>query len=183
MKNVFVILFFVLLLLPLTLAIIATIIGIDLMKFFGWLGDEIGFVFVMVLWTYITVNFAWNVNKDAFEFETNPLKESGDSGFFICFGVIYSLLIIVLPVWLSQDPFNLDVLTGFPIVLLAFGILILAIFTYITAKRAFFKKPSRRLIFLMRISLINSWFLGIIVSLAALFIISIVLGGGIGISV
>lgn len=183
MKNVFGILIFVLILLPLTLAIIATIIGIDLMKVFGWLGDEIGFVFVMVLWTYITVNFAWNVNKDAFEFETNPLKKSGDSGFFICFGVIYSLLIIVLPVWLSQDPFNLDVLTGFPIVLLAFGILILAIFTYISAKRAFFKKPSRRLIFLMRISLINSWLLGIIVSLAALFIISIVSGGGIGISV
>ena len=137
----------------------------------------------MGLWIYITVYFAWNFNKDAFEFEANPLKKSRDSGFFICFGVIYTLLIIVLPVWLSQDPFNLDVLTGFPIVLLAFGILILAIFTYRTTKRAFLKKPSRRLIFLMRISLINSWFLGILVALSALFIISIVSGGGIGISV
>ena len=97
MKNVFGILIFVLILLPLILAIIATIIGIDLMEVFGWLGDEIGFVFVMVLWTYITVYFAWNVDKDAFEFDANPLKKSGDSGFFICFGVIYSLLIIVLP--------------------------------------------------------------------------------------
>ena len=79
-----------------------------------------------------------------------------------------------MPVWLSQDPFNLDVLTGFPVVLLAFGILILAIFTYRTTKRAFLKKPSRRLIFLMRISLINSWFLGILVALAVLFIIFII---------
>ena len=83
----------------------------------------------------------WNFNKDAFEFEANPLKKSRDSTLsWICFGVIYTLLIIVLPVWLSQDPFNLDVLTGFPIVLLAFGILILAIFTYRTTKRAFLKK-------------------------------------------
>ena len=67
MKNVFGIL--VLILLPLTLAIIATIIGIDLMKVFGWLGDEIGFVFVMVLWTIVLLNL---------------------TDFFICFGVIYS---------------------------------------------------------------------------------------------
>ena len=183
MKNILGKLFLVLILLPITAAIFATFMGIDLMGSFGWLGDEIGFVYIMVLWTYITVYLAWNVNKDAFEFEANPLKKSRDSGFFICFGVIYTLLIIVLPVWLSQDPFNLDVLTGFPVVLLAFGILILAIFTYRTTKRAFLKKPSRRLIFLMRISLINSWFLGILVALAAFFIISIVSGGGIGISV
>ena len=157
---------------------------IDLMASFGWLGDEIGFVFIMVLWTFITVYLAWNVNKQAFEFETEtPLKKSGNLGFLIYFGVIYSLLFIALPVWLSQDPFKLDLLKEFPIVVLAFGILILAIFTYRTTKRAFLKKPSRRLIFLMRISLINSWFLGILVALAVLFIISIVLGGGIGISV
>ena len=97
MKNVFGILIFVLILLPLILAIIATIIGIDLMEVFGWLGDEIGFVFVMVLWTYITVYFAWNVNKDAFEFDANSLKKSGDLGFFICFGVIYSCLLYTSP--------------------------------------------------------------------------------------
>ena len=154
------------------------------MASFGWLGDEIGFVFIMVLWTFITVYLAWNVNKQAFEFETEtPLKKSGNLGFLIYFGVIYSLLFIALPVWLSQDPFKLDILKEFPIVLLAFGILILAIFTYRYTKRAFLKKPSRRLIFLMRISLINSWFLGILVALAAFFIISIVSGGGIGISV
>ena len=150
----------------------------DLMMSFGWLGDEIGFVFIMVLWIFITVYLAWNVNKQAFEFETEtPLKKSGNLGFLIYFGVIYSLLFIALPVWLSQDPFKLDILMGFPIVLLAFGILILAIFTYRITKRAFLKKPSRRLIFLMRISLINSWFLGILVALAVLFIIFI-LGGG-----
>ena len=153
--------------------------AIDLMGSFGWLGDEIGFVFIMVLWTCTTVYLAWNVNKKAFEFETeNPLKKSGNLGFLICFGAIYSLLFIALPVWLSQDPFKLDILKEFPIVLLAFGILILAIFTYRITKRAFLKKPSRRLIFLMRISLINSWFLGILVALAALFIISIIVGGG-----
>ena len=40
------------------------------MMSFGWLGDEIGFVFIMVLWIFITVYLAWNVNKQAFEFET-----------------------------------------------------------------------------------------------------------------
>ena len=178
MKNILGKLFLVLILLPITAAIFATFMGIDLMGSFGWLGDEIGFVYIMVLWTYITGYLAWNWNKEAFEFEANPLRKSGDLGLFICFGVIYSLLFIALPVWLSQDPFKLDILKEFPIVLLAFGILILAIFTYRITKRAFLKKPSRRLIFLMRISLINSWFLGILVALAALFIISIIVGGG-----
>ena len=152
---------------------------IDLMGSFGWLGDEIGFVFIMVLWTCITVYLAWNVNKQAFEFETeNPLKQSGNLGFFICFGIIYSLLFIALPVWLSQDPFKLDILGEFLVVLLALAILIVLIFTYKTTKREILKKPTRQLVFLMRISLIHLWFLGILVSLAVLFIITIALGGG-----
>ena len=153
--------------------------AIDLMGSFGWLGDEIGFVFIMVLWTCITVYLAWNVNKQAFEFETeNPLKQSGNLGFFICFGIIYSLSFIALPVWLSQDPFNLGIVKEFLVVLLAIAILILVVFTYKITKRELLKKPTRRLVFLMRISLIHLWFLGILVSLAALFIISIILGGG-----
>ena len=167
-----------------TAANITTIIGIDLMGSFGWLGDEIGFVFVMVLWTCITGYLAWNINKQAFEFETeNPLKKSGNLGFLICFGAIYSLLFIALPVWLSQDPFNLDIVGEFIVVLLALTILILLIFTYKITKREILKKPTRRLVFLMRISLIHLWFLGILISLAVLFIISITLGGGVGISV
>lgn len=167
-----------------TEANITTIIGIDLMGNSGWLGDEIGFVFVMVLWTCITGYLAWNINKQAFEFETeNPLKKSGNLGFLICFGAIYSLLFIALPVWLSQDPFNLDIVGEFIVVLLALTILILLIFTYKITKREILKKPTRRLVFLMRISLIHLWFLGILVSLAVLFIISITLGGGVGISV
>ena len=149
------------------------------MMSFGWLGDEIGFVFIMVLWTFITVYLAWNVNKKAFEFETEtPLKKSGNLRFLIYFGVIYSLLFIALPVWLSQDPFKLDILGEFLVVLLALAILILLIFTYKTTKRKILKKPTRQLVFLMRISLIHLWFLGILVSLAALFIITIALGGG-----
>ena len=152
---------------------------IDLMGSFGWLGDEIGFVFIMVLWTCTTVYLAWNVNKKAFEFETeNPLKKSGNLGFLICFGAIYSLLFIALPIWLSQDPFNLDIVGELIVVLLALTILILLIFTYRISKREILKKPTRRLVFLMRISLIHLWFLGILVSLAVLFIISIILGGG-----
>jgi hypothetical protein len=167
-----------------TEANITTIIGIDLMGSSGWLGDEIGFVFVMVLWTCITGYLVWNINKQAFEFETeNPLKKSGNLGFLICFGAIYSLLFIALPVWLSQDPFNLDIVGEFIVVLLALTILILLIFTYKITKREILKKPTRRLVFLMRISLIHLWFLGILVSLAVLFIISITLGGGVGISV
>ncbi len=179
MKNILGKLFLVLILLPITAAIFATFMGIDLMGSFGWLGDEIGFVYIMVLWTYITVYLAWNVNKDDFEFETeNPLKKSGNLGFLICFGAIYSLLFIALPVWLSQDPFNLDIVGEFIVVLLAITILILLIFTYRISKREILKKPTRRLVFLMRISLIHLWFLGILVSLAVLFIISIILGGG-----
>jgi len=152
---------------------------IDLMGSFGWLGDEIGFVFIMVLWTCATVYLAWNVNKKAFEFETeNPLKKSGNLGFLICFGAIYSLLFIALPVWLSQDPFNLDIVGEFIVVLLALTILILLVFTYRISRREILKKPTRRLVFLMRISLIHLWFLGILVSLAVLFIISIIIGGG-----
>ena len=71
----------------------------------------------------------------------------------------------------------------FIVVLLALTILILLIFTYKITKGEISKKPTRRLVFLMRISLIHLWFLGILVSLAVLFIISITLGGGVGISV
>ena len=88
------------------------------------------------------------------------------------------MLFIALPVWLSQDPFNLDILGEFLVVLLALAILILLIFTYKTTKREILKKPTRQLVFLMRISLVHLWFLGILVSLAALFIITIALGGG-----
>ena len=162
-----------------TVTNITTIMGIDLMGSFGWLGDEIGFVFVMVLWTFITICLAWNINKKAFEFETeNPLEKSRNLGFLICFGAIYSFLFIALPVWLSQDPFDLGIVMEFTVVLLALTILILLIFTYKITKREILIKPTRRLVFLMRISLIHLWFLGILVSLAALFIISIILGGG-----
>ena len=162
-----------------TVTNITTIMKIDLMGSFGWLGDEIGFVFVMVLWTFITVCLAWNVNKQAFEFETeNPLEKSRNLGFLICFGAIYSFLFIALPVWLSQDPFDLGIVMEFTVVLLALTILILLIFTYKITKREILIKPTRRLVFLMRISLIHLWFLGILVSLAGLFIISIILGGG-----
>ena len=103
---------------------ITTIMGIDLRGGFGWLGDEIGFVFIMVLWTYITGYLAWNWNKKAFEFETeNPLKKSRNLGFLICFGAIYSFLFIALPVWLSQDPFDLGIVMEFTVVLLALTIL------------------------------------------------------------
>ena len=152
---------------------------IDLIGSFGWLGDEIGFVFIMVLWTCITIYLSWNVNTQNLEFETeNQHKESGNIGFLICFGVVYSLPIIALPVWLSQDPFDLGIVMEFTVVLLALAIFILAIFTYKITKREFFKKPTRRLVFLMRMSLIHLWFLGILLSLAVLFIITIVLGGG-----
>ena len=43
---------------------------IDLIGSFGWLGDEIGFVFIMVLWTCITIYLSWNVNTQNLEFET-----------------------------------------------------------------------------------------------------------------
>ena len=152
---------------------------IDLIGSFGWLGDEIGFVFIMFLWTCITIYLSWNVNTQNLEFETeNQHKESGKFGFLICFGVVYSLPIIALPVWLSQDPFDLGIVMELTVVLLALAIFILAIFTYKITKREFLKKPTRRLVFLMRMSLIHLWFLGILVSLAVLFIITIVLGGG-----
>jgi len=44
---------------------------IDLIGSFGWLGDEIGFVFIMVLWTCITIYLSWNVNTQNLEFETD----------------------------------------------------------------------------------------------------------------
>ena len=153
--------------------------AIDLIGSFGWLGDEIGFVFIMFLWTCITIYLSWNVNTQNLEFETeNQHKESGTIGFLICFGVVYSLPIIALPVWLSQDPFDLGIVMEFTVVLLALAIFILAIFTYKITKREFLKKPTRRLVFLMRMSLIHLWFLGSLLSLAVLFIITIVLGGG-----
>ena len=152
---------------------------IDLIGSFGWLGDEIGFVFIMFLWTCITIYLSWNVNTQNLEFETkNQDEEAGSLGFLICFGVVYSLPIIALPVWLSQDPFDLGIVMEFTVVLLALAIFILAIFTYKITKREFLKKPTRRLVFLMRMSLIHLWFLGSLLSLAVLFIITIVLGGG-----
>ena len=153
--------------------------AIDLIGSFGWLGDEIGFVFIMFLWTCITIYLSWNVNTQNLEFETEDQhQELGSLGFLICFGVVYSLPIIALPVWLSQDPFDLGIVMEFTVVLLALAIFILAIFTYKITKREFLKKPTRRIVFLMRMSLIHLWFLGILLSLAVLFIITIVLGGG-----
>ena len=102
---------------------------IDLIGSFGWSGDEIGFVFIMFLWTCITIYLSWNANTQNLEFGTeNQHKESGSIGFLICFGVVYSLPIIALPVWLSQDPFDLGIVMEFTVVLLALAIFILAIF-------------------------------------------------------
>ena len=98
--------------------------------------------------------------------------------FWFCGNNGLALPIIALPVWLSQDPFDLGIVMEFTVVLLALAIFILAIFTYKITKREFLKKPTRRLVFLMRMSLIHLWFLGILLSLAVLFIITIVLGGG-----
>ena len=68
---------------------------IDLIGSFGWLGDEIGFVFIMFLWTCITIYLSWNLNTQNLEFETEDQdKEAGSLGFLICFGVVYSLPII-----------------------------------------------------------------------------------------
>ena len=173
MKNILGILILVLILLPFTLAIIETIMGIDLMGGFGWLGDEIGFVFIMVLWTYITGYLAWNWNKKAFEFETeNPLKKSRNLGFFVTLGAGYSLVCIAFPVWISQGPFQTDDFEQFLVlVLLAFVVLGISIYLNNYAKKKCAKQITKRMVFLRRMALIHIWPLGVILILALLFIL------------
>ena len=121
-------LFLVLISLPITAAIFATFTEIDLMKYFGWFGDEVGFVYVMVLFIYIAGYLAWNVNNKVIESE-KPNRKSGNLVFLVTLGVSYSLVCIALPVWITQGPFQLDDFEQFfVLILLVFVVLCISIY-------------------------------------------------------
>ena len=171
MKNILGTLFLVLILLPITAAIFATFTEIDLMKNFGRFGDEVGFVYIMVLFIYIAGYLAWNVNNKVFESEKSH-RESGDLVFFVTLGVGYSLVCIALPVWIIQGPFQTDDFEQFLVlVLLAFVVLGISIYLNNYAKKKCAKQITKRMVFLRRMALIHLWPLGVVLILALLFLL------------
>ena len=165
-------LFLVLISLPITAAIFATFTEIDLMKYFGWFGDEVGFVYIMVLFIYIAGYLAWNMNKKVVETE-EPHGKSGNLLFHVALGVGYSLVCIALPVWISQGPFQMDYFEQFSAhVLLVFVVLGISIYLNNYAKKKCAIQITKSMVFLRRISLIHIWSLGVILILALLFVFS-----------
>ena len=167
-------LFLVLISLPITAAIFATFTEIDLMKYFGWFGDEVGFVYVMVLFIYIAGYLAWNVNNKVIESE-KPNRKSGNLVFLVTLGVGYSLVCIALPVWITQGPFKLDDFEQFfVLILLVFVVLCISIYLNNYAKKKCAKQMTKRMVFLRRMAFIHIWSLGVILILA----LNLVFNGG-----
>ena len=100
--------------------------------------------------------------------------------FFLNFGVIYSFIAIVLPACLSHDPFKLSIVLFMPYLGLFMIIFGLSFFVYFTSKKKCKKEPTKRSVFLLRMSLVHLVFLGIVISWGVLFIVSI---DGVGLSV
>ena len=92
--------------------------------------------------------------------------------FFLTFGVIYSFIAIVLPACLSYDPFGLGIvafMAHLGLFIIIFG---LSFFVYFTSKKKCKKEPTRRSVFLLRMSLVHLVFLGILISWGVLFLVS-----------
>ena len=142
-------------------------------------GEVLFFVFIMLCAVSLIGCLCWRCDSKYLKYENKALDgKLSNFVFFLTFGVIYSFIAIVLPACLSYDPFGLGIvafMAHLGLFIIIFG---LSFFVYFTSKKKCINKPTRRLVFLLRISLVHLVFFGIVISWGVLFIISIYLGGG-----
>ena len=139
------------------------------------------FIFIMLFAVSLIGCFCWRCDSKYLKYENKDLDgKLSNFVFFLNFGVIYSFIAIVLPACLSHDPFKLSILLFMPYLGLFMIIFGLSFFVYFTSKKKCKKEPTKRSVFLLRMSLVHLVFLGIVISWGVLFIVSI---DGVGLSV
>jgi len=107
---------------------------------------------------------AWNIKNDYSEEEVRNL------GFFLGWGGAYTFICIAVPVWISQwgnGHFVFSCLFS-----LIFVVLTICLFIYRTCKIKCSKEPTKRLVFLKRMSLIHILAAGLLIFFAVILIIS-----------
>ena len=139
------------------------------------------FIFIMLFAVSLIGCLCWRCDSKYLKYENKDLDgKLSNFVFFLTFGAIYSFIAIVLPACLSYDPFELGIVLFIPYLGLSIIIFGLSFFVYFTSKKKCKKEPTRRSVFLLRMSLVHLVFLGIVISWGVLFIVSI---DGVGISV
>ena len=138
------------------------------------------FIFIMLFAVSLIGCFCWRCDSKYLKYENKDLDgKLSNFVFFLNFGVIYSFIAIVLPACL-YDQFKHSIVLFMPFLGLFIVIFVLSFFVYFTSKRKCKKEPTRRSVFLLRMSLVHLVFLGILISWGFLFIVSI---DGVGLSV
>ena len=144
-------------------------------------GEVLFFVFIMLCAVSLIGFLCWRCDSKYLKYKNKDLGgKLSNFVFFLNFGVIYSFIAIVLPACLSHDPFKLSIVLFMPYLGLFMIIFGLSFFVYFTSKKKCKKEPTRRSVFLLRMSLVHLVFLGIVISWGVLFIVSI---DGVGLSV
>ena len=140
------------------------------------------FIFIMLFAVSLIGCLCWRCDSKYLKYENKELDgKLSNFVFFLNFGVIYSFIAIVLPACLSHDPFKLSIVLFMPYLGLFIIIFGLSFFVYFISRKKCKNKPTRRLVFLLRMSLVHLVFFGIVISCGVLFII--VNSGGVGMSV
>ena len=132
----------------------------------GRFGDEILFIYFMCAAVIFISLAAWNIKNDYSEEEVRNL------GFFLGWGGAYTFICIAVPVWISQwgnGHFVFSCLFS-----LIFVVLTICLFIYRTCKIKCSKEPTKRLVFLKRMSLIHILAAGTLI----LFAVMLILSGG-----
>ena len=130
----------------------------------GRFGDEILFIYFMCAAVIFISLAAWNIKNDYSEEEVRSL------GFFLGWGGGYTFVCIAVPVWISQWRGDHFVFLGY--LSLIFVVLIICLFIYKTCKIKCSKEPTKRLVFLKRMSLIHILAAGLLILFAVILIIS-----------
>ena len=130
----------------------------------GRFGDEILFIYFMCAAVIFISLAAWNIKNDYSEEEVRNL------GFFLGWGGGYTFVCIAVPVWISQWRDDHFVFLGY--LSLIFVVLIICLFIYKTCKIKCSKEPTKRLVFLKRMSLIHILAAGLLILFAVILIIS-----------
>ena len=143
-------------------------------------GEVLFFVFIMLCAVSLIGCLCWRCDSKYLKYENKALDgKLSNFVFFLTFGVIYSFIAIVLPACL-YDQFKHSIVLFMPYLGLFIIIFGLSFFVYFTSKKKCKKEPTRRSVFLLRMSLVHLVFFGIIISWGVLFIVSI---DGAGLSV
>ena len=132
----------------------------------GRFGDEILFIYFMCAAVIFISLSAWNIKNDY------SGEEERNLSFFLGWGGGYTFVCIAVPVWISQWRDDHFVFLGY--LSLIFAVLIICLFIYITCKIKCSKVPTKRLVFLKRMSLIHILAAGLLI----LFGVMLIMSGG-----